>query len=237
MLHSCFNRSKLKGKYIIRRAIKWFLQSLSKCTSERFENPDVLIRVLLLPQLFKATGFSYLFNAHFDKLCKNQSIFCVAQYLPILYNISRAIKWFAREIWFGIIAVDTSLHLSVPDLQGTSISGNWNEKEAGDWGDKRRERDSRLDLTLPFYFFPVFLFSFFCSVPLALNTWNRQNTEREDVGVGGGHIRGAKMLMAKLNSQMKTLLGAGLGSKALFDPLESHKLTLLLHCLTAFSFY
>ena len=56
-------------------------------------------------------------------------------------------------------------------------------------------------------------------------------------GGGGGQIIGAKMLMAKFNSQMKTLLGAGLGSKALFDPLESHTLTLSLHCLTAFSFY
>ena len=87
MLHSCFNISKLKGKYIIRRAIKWFLQSLSKCTLETFENPDVLIRVLPLPQLLKAAGgFSYLFNAYFDKLCENQSIFCVAQHLPILYQ-------------------------------------------------------------------------------------------------------------------------------------------------------
>ena len=95
-----------------------------------FENPDVLIKVLPLPQLFKATGFSYLFNAHFDKLCKNQSIFCVVQYLTILYNTSRAIKWFAREAWFGIISVDTSLYFSVPDLQGASVSGK--EKEAAD---------------------------------------------------------------------------------------------------------
>ena len=158
MPHSCFNISKLKGKYIIRTAIKWFLQSLSKCTLERFENLDVLIKVLLLPQLFKATGFSYLFNAQFDKLCKNQSIFCVAQYLPILYNTSRAIKWFAREVWFGIISVDTSLYFSVPNLQGTSVSRKGNEKEAADWGDKRRERDSLLSLT-PFLFFFGFFFA------------------------------------------------------------------------------
>ena len=154
---------------------------------QRFENPDVLIKVLPPPHLFKATGFSYLFNAQFDKLCKNQWIFCVAQYLPILYNTSRAIKWFAREIWFGIISVDTSLHLSVPDLQGTSISGNWNEKEAGDWGDKRRERDSRLYLT-PFLFFSRFFSFFFALYPSLLTPWNRQNTEREEVVGGGGPI-------------------------------------------------
>ena len=89
----------------------------------------------------------------------------------------------------GLFQLIASLHLSVPDLQGTSISGNWNEKEAGDWGDKRRERDSRLYLT-PFLFFSRFFFSFFCSVPLTLNAWNRQNTEREEVVGGDPYKRG-----------------------------------------------
>ena len=203
MPHSCFNISKLKGKYIIRRSIS-VLQSLSKCTLERFENPDVLIKVLPLPQLFKATGFSYLFNAQFDKLCKNQSIFCVAQYLPILYNTSRAIKWFAREVWFGIISVDTSLYFSVPNLQGTSVSRKGNEKEAADWGDKRRERDSLLSLT-PFLFF----FVFFALRPPLLTPGTDKIRGGRRCGGGGGptHIKGAKILMAKLNSQVKTLLG------------------------------
>ena len=148
---------------------------------ERFENPDVLIKVLPLPQLFKATGFSYLFNAHFDKLCKNQSIFCVAQYLPILYNTSRAIKWFAREAWFGIISVDTSLYFSVPDLQGTSVSGKGNEKEAGRLRrQKKRKRFAALPDSLS-----IFFRFFFCSAPPALNAWNRQNTGREKVRGGG----------------------------------------------------
>lgn len=91
---------------------------------------------------------------------------------------------------------------------------------------KKRKRFAALSDSLSIFL--PFFFLFFCSVPLTLNAWNRQNTEREEVVVGGGgtHIKGAKMLMAKLNSQMKTVLGVG-----------SHSLTLWLHCLTAFSFY
>lgn len=145
------------------------LQSLSKCTLERFESPDVSIKVLPLPHLFKATGFSYLFNAQFDKLCKNQSIFGVAQHLPILYQHFSS----RLHVRFGLGLFQLIPHYILAfqtcEPGGTSISGNGNEKEAGDWGDKRRERDSLLSLTpFLFFFFVFFSFLFFALHPSLL---------------------------------------------------------------------
>lgn len=168
--------------------------------------------MLPLPHLFKATGFSYLFNGQFDKLCKNQSIFCVAQYLPILYNTSRAIKWF-EPLRFGLGLFQLIPHYILA-FQTCEAARHLNKRKRK-WErsgrlrrQKKRKRFAALPDSLSIFFFVFFFFSIFCSAPLALNAWNRQNMGREErEGEGGTHIKGAKMLMAKLNSQMKTLLG------------------------------
>ena len=171
MRHSCFNISKLKGKYIIRRSIKWFLNVRRKGSKIQTFRSGYFLFPSCLKQLEHFRTFSTHILINFVKINRSSALHSVFQFF---INTSRAIKWLACVTWRFWL-------LSNKGGRGQFADRNWNEKEAGDWSDKRRERDSLLSLT-PLLLFSRFFFLFFALHPSLLTP----GTDKIRGGRGGG---------------------------------------------------